>query len=210
MLFIVALYFVLATLALALLLLPQARAQAVAWAQRLVSGGVLARRRVAEQGQKGAQLAAERIGTASQAGFGWVAERRTWILAGFALLIAGPLLALAFQLRGFLSLDGYDHRVSRSVNDQVAMLLKGEQLVPPPPLPPQLFMTAEIERVVPMISVASRQWELLDADFRQRMLVVFKLMHDQHGIDMVLLEGYRSPERQARLAALGPNVTRAG
>ncbi|MEO7055528.1 MAG: M15 family metallopeptidase, partial [Caldimonas sp.] len=42
------------------------------------------------------------------------------------------------------------------------------------------------------------------------MLVVFKLMHDQHGIDMVLLEGYRSPERQARLAALGPNVTRAG
>ncbi len=210
MLFIVALYFALATLALALLVLPQARAQAMAWAQRLVSGGALARRRVSEQSQKSAQRTAERVGTASRAGFGWLAARRTWILAGVALLIAGPLLALAFQLRGFLSLDGYDHRVSRGVNDQVAMLLEGEQLVPPAPLPPELFMTAEIERVVPMVSAASRQWELLDGDFRQRMLVVFKLMREQHGIEMVLLEGYRSPERQARLAALGPGVTRAG
>jgi peptidoglycan L-alanyl-D-glutamate endopeptidase CwlK len=50
----------------------------------------------------------------------------------------------------------------------------------------------------------------LDADFKQRLLVVFKLMHDRHGYDLVLLEGYRSPERQAQLAAQGSRVTRAG
>lgn len=210
MLFLVALYFVLATLALALLVLPQARAQALEWAQRLVSSGAATRRLVAERGQRGASRAAVSVGSASRAGFGWFTARRPWILATVALLVAGPLLALAFALRGFLSLDGYDHRVSRGVNDQVAMLLQGEQLVPPPPLPPELFMTAEVERVIPMARVASRQWELLDGEFRQRMLVVFKLMRDQHGIDMVLLEGYRSPERQAQLAALGGSVTRAG
>lgn len=35
-------------------------------------------------------------------------------------------------------------------------------------------------------------------------------MRDEHGYEMALLEGYRSPERQARLAALGSNVTQAG
>ncbi len=210
MLFLVALYFALATLALALLVLPQARAQALAWAQRLVSGGAATRRRVSAQGQRSASRAAATVGTASRAGFGWLTARRPWILATIALLIAGPLLALAFAMRGFLSLDGYDHRASRGINDQVAMLLQGEQLVPPPALPPELFMTAEIEHVLPLARGASRQWELLDGEFRQHMLVVFKLMHDQHGIDMVLLEGYRSPERQAQLAALGSNVTRAG
>lgn len=209
MLFLVALYFVLATVALALLVLPQARAQALAWAQRLASSGAATRRLVSARGQRSASRAAGKVGAASRAGFGWFTERRPWILATVALLVAGPLLALAFALRGFLSLDGYDHRVSRGVNDQVAMLLQGEQLVPPPALPPELFMTAEIERLIPMIRGASRQWELLDGEFRQRMLVVFKLMHDQHGIDMVLLEGYRSPERQAQLAGLGGSITRA-
>ena len=210
MLFLVALYFGLATLALALLVLPQARAQALVWAQRLVSGGAATRRRVASRGQQGASRAAQRMGAASRAGLGWFAERRPWILAAAALLVAGPLLALAFAFRGHLSLDGYDHRLSRPVNDQVALLLRGEQLVPPPPVPPELFMTAEIERAIPLIRGASRQWDLLDAEFRQRMLVVFKLMREQHGIEMVLLEGYRSPERQAQLAALGGSVTRAG
>jgi peptidoglycan L-alanyl-D-glutamate endopeptidase CwlK len=35
-------------------------------------------------------------------------------------------------------------------------------------------------------------------------------MRGRHGYDMVLVEGYRSPQRQAALAAMGPAVTRAG
>ena len=210
MLYLVAIYFGVATLALALLALPQARALALVWARRLVSGSAATHRRVAARSQQQASDALNGMGSATRAGRNWVSQRRPWLLAGAALLVAGPLIAVAFALRGFLSLDGYDHRLSRSVNDQVAMLLRGEQLVPPAALPPELFITPEIERAIPMIRIASRQWDLLDGDFRQRMLVVFKLMKEQHGIDMVLLEGYRSPERQAQLAALGGHVTRAG
>jgi peptidoglycan L-alanyl-D-glutamate endopeptidase CwlK len=57
---------------------------------------------------------------------------------------------------------------------------------------------------------ASREWNLLDEVYRQRLLVVFKIMKEQYGYDLVLLEGYRSPERQERLAAMGGHVTKAG
>ncbi|MGM9485731.1 M15 family metallopeptidase [Ideonella sp. YS5] len=106
--------------------------------------------------------------------------------------------------------SSYDHTYSRPVDEQVTELLRGERLVPPPPLPPELFNTREVEQARPMTASASRQWELLDEGFRQRLLMLFKQMKEQHGYEMVLLEGYRSPERQARLAALGPSVTQAG
>jgi len=61
-----------------------------------------------------------------------------------------------------------------------------------------------------MVQGASRQWELLDEGFRQRLLLVFKVMAERHGYSMVLIEGYRSPERQATLAAMGSSVTQAG
>ena len=57
---------------------------------------------------------------------------------------------------------------------------------------------------------ASRNWNLLDAEFTQRLLVVYKLMKERHGYEMVLIEGYRSPERQARLFEQGAHVTQAG
>lgn len=210
MLFLVALYFVLATLVVALLVLPQARERAMNWAQRLASGGAATRKKLARGSQRGAGQAVRAVGRASSSGAGWFYERRLWIVAGVLLVIVGPLVALGLAMGGFLTLEGYDHRMSREVNDQVATLLAGEQLAPPAPVPPELFMTKEIEQAIPMIRLASRQWDLLDADFRQRMLIVFKLMKEQSGYDMVLLEGYRSPERQNQLLALGANVTRAG
>jgi peptidoglycan LD-endopeptidase CwlK len=205
---IVLLYFALACAALALLLLPQARAQALGWVQRLRLGGASARKTVATRGQRGALAVAQTVGAQSTEAADWVARHRRGIIVGGGLLMAAPMLPLA--LRGFLELDGFDHRVSREVNPQVAALLQGEQLVAPPPLPPEWFTTREIELARPLIGSASRQWELLDAQFRQRLLVVFKLMREQHGYEMVLLEGYRSPERQVQLAALGPQTTRAG
>ncbi len=130
-----------------------------------------------------------------------------WFVSA-ALLLAG-VPALAMALRWWQPFDGYDHTVSREVNAQVAALLAGEQLVAPQPLPPALFATPEVERALPFAATASREWALLDPEFRQRLLLTMQIMRERHHIDMVLLEGYRSDERQTRLAALGPHVTRA-
>jgi len=50
----------------------------------------------------------------------------------------------------------------------------------------------------------------MDPDFVQRLLLVFKIMREQHGYEMALLEGWRSPERQVLLAQMGAHVTQAG
>lgn len=57
---------------------------------------------------------------------------------------------------------------------------------------------------------ADRNWKKMNSEFVQRLLTVYKVMSDQYGYDMVLLEGYRSPERQARLLSKGSHVTNAG
>jgi peptidoglycan LD-endopeptidase CwlK len=207
MIFAVLAYFALATLLLALVFLPGVRAQAIGWAQRLLSAGAATRRSINDNGQLRAGQLARSVGAQSAQTTGWLLRNRRLLMGSTALLLAAPLLPLA--LRGFLELDGFDHRVSRAVNPQVQALLAGEQLVPPPPVPPEWFTTRDVEQARPMIRGASRQWELLDADFRQRLLVTFKLMQEKHGVEMVLLEGYRSPERQAQLAGFGAQVTRA-
>ena len=47
---------------------------------------------------------------------------------------------------------------------------------------------------------ADRKWHKMNPRYKQRLLMVFKIMREQHGYDMVLLEGYRSPDRQNALA----------
>jgi peptidoglycan LD-endopeptidase CwlK len=140
--------------------------------------------------------------------FAVLRTHRKPLLWALALLVAVPGLALV--ARHWWTVDTYDHTASRDVNPQVAALLRGEQLTPPAPLPPELFLTREVIQARPMAGSANRQWELLDAEFRQRLLGVFKLMREQHGLEMVLIEGYRSPARQTELAGLGPQVTHAG
>ncbi|GAB2844749.1 M15 family metallopeptidase [Pseudoduganella ginsengisoli] len=131
-----------------------------------------------------------------------------------ALLCAGGLVLLCFPLvvalfaGNRLTLRDYETS-TREVNPQVAALLEGEQLAPPPPLPPLVFTAAEVELVRPMTASASRDWALLDKDFAQRLLLAFRIMKERHGYDMALLEGYRSPQRQDALAALGAGVTNA-
>lgn len=134
-------------------------------------------------------------------------KRRPYlVMAGFVLLGIPTLLAV---LGGGDEL--FDYSGNRELVDpQVVALLEGEQLVPPPPLPPEVFTTQEVEQVRPDVVDASRNWGQLDTQFTQRLLAVFKLMKERHGYDMVLLEGFRSPERQAKLAAMGAHVTQAG
>jgi peptidoglycan L-alanyl-D-glutamate endopeptidase CwlK len=130
-----------------------------------------------------------------------------------ALLLALPAAGVWWWsggLQGVRSLDAFDEGAQDGGNHHVAHLLQGEQLVPPPPLPPEVFMTAEVEVVRPMLSSADRRWDRMDEAFVQQLLTVFKIMKEQHGYDMALLEGYRSPERQNQLAAQGNHVTNAG
>ena len=62
-------------------------------------------------------------------------------LGGLALLCLPPLAA--FLLAGKPTLNGYEAS-TREVNTQVAGLLAGEQLVPPPALPPRRKISANM------------------------------------------------------------------
>jgi len=134
-------------------------------------------------------------------------RRRFLLVFSASVLIAVPAL-LALLLGGERILGGYGGD-ERAINEQVADLLKGEQLVAPEPLPPLVFTTAEVTQERPLLDGANRNWQLLDAAFAQRLLLVFKIMRERYGYDMAILEGYRSPERQNLLAAAGPSVTNA-
>lgn len=176
------------------------------------SASVIGRRleqRLRRDYQHGAQQASA-LGRGARGGAGsalrFVRQRYPLILAAAVLTTVPPLLAL--MLSGRDMLGGYDGGAHVS-NDQVADLLKGEQLAPPAPLPPLTFTTAEVTLVRPMLDSANRNWQLLDPDFSRRMLLVFRIMKERHGYDMAILEGYRSPERQNSLAAAGSSVTNA-
>ena len=128
------------------------------------------------------------------------------------LALAAPLLVVPIVLAVVIgqrnSLPAYQ-AVEPLPDAQIAALLKGEQLVPPASLPPLAFSTQEVALVRPMLASASRNWGLLHPDFNQRLLLVFKIMKEQHGYDMAILEGYRSPARQDMLAGMGGQVTNA-
>ena len=49
-------------------------------------------------------------------------------------------------------------------------------------------------------TLIDRKWGKMHPSYKQRLLMVFKIMKEQHGYEMVLLEGYRSPDRQTRLS----------
>jgi peptidoglycan L-alanyl-D-glutamate endopeptidase CwlK len=127
-------------------------------------------------------------------------------LAIVALLSIPAVLAIIFTSSS--QLDGYDDGPISS-DPVITALLQGEQLIAPPPLPPELFVTKDVEAERQGLAGASREWQALDAEFRRRLLTVYQLMA-RHGYQMALLEGYRSPERQSLLARLGAHITNAG
>ncbi|MGH8055396.1 MAG: M15 family metallopeptidase [Stenotrophomonas sp.] len=135
--------------------------------------------------------------------------RRHWpiLTLSIALLTVPP--AIIFMMRQTVVLadfQGEDHSTSGTM---VAQLLRGERLRPPPPPPPEAFTTAEVRKLKPEIVTADRRWEQIDPDLQQRVLAIYEVMRRQYGYEMVLVEGYRSPERQAELMAAG-KATRAG
>jgi peptidoglycan L-alanyl-D-glutamate endopeptidase CwlK len=139
-------------------------------------------------------------------GWRWLCAHSLLVLAAAMLLSVPPLLAWLVSNPGMLG--GFDGG-EREINAQVTDLLRGEQLAPPAPLPPLAFSTVEVTQARPMLDSANRNWQLLDHEFAQRLLLVFKIMKETYGYDMAILEGYRSPERQNLLAAAGSSVTNA-
>lgn len=203
----VTLYFLLACLVAGLVFFPTSRATA---AHALSQTGTQIRKRFnVIKNQRINTLESLRnsaLAPALHTGQHLIKQHYWLLLAGAALLCLPPLLAWLMSDKTMLS--GFDVS-TRDVNVQVAGLLQGEQLVPPMPLPPTVFTTQEILQTRPLLSGASRDWQLLNHDFTQRLLLIFKIMKEKHGYNMVLLEGYRSPERQDRLAQQKINVTDA-
>ena len=202
-------YFVLACVIAAGVLLPDWRASIAQQLRGGVSRAAVWLRRASARQQSRGSGAARSVLQLLQGGLRWLSRRGHLMLAALAVVALPVLIALALQR--WNRIEGFDERASMAVADsKVAQLLAGEQLVPPPPLPPEVFATIDVQRERPMLDTADRRWNLLEDDFRQRLLLAFKIMREQHGYDLALLEGYRSPERQTALQALGPNVTRAG
>lgn len=150
----------------------------------------------------------------------WAAQRRYWLFGALALLLAPPLAILATRQQ--VMLDGFDTGARATPDSRIVQLLRGERLAPPPELPPAVFVAAEAEllqrpasTVAPgsvttgSIASADRRWQRIAPDFRQRILAIYRVMREQYGYRMVLVEGYRSPERQAELARAG-KATNAG
>lgn len=138
--------------------------------------------------------------------FSWRQHKKYFVAVALVLLLP---VVVATIFRHQIRLEGYsDYEAEK--DPVIIALLEGEQLIPPAPLPPEVFTTPEVQAERPMIKSASRDWSLLEPTFRQLLLRAYKIMEQQHGYTMVLIEGYRTPERQTKLAALGPHVTRAG
>ena len=136
-------------------------------------------------------------------------RRGAWWWGGLVLLWLPAALVMAWSRWHPQRLDGFDD-TTVPANAQVTQLLLGEHLVPPPPLPPDVFLAADIVAERPFLATADRRWDQMDPTFVQAVLQVFRVMKATHGYDMALLEGWRSPQRQALLAARGPAVTQAG
>lgn len=183
------------------------------------------------QGQYNIKNSYRRIGNLSlkikisKPGSGWDQQQILVILAGIFLL-GSPALWMATR---DTTLPMMNDESLNSVDPQIYALLEGEMLVPPPEVDAELIVAAEAiarqaEQIaqqsstldIPLAAVhttdlrfADRKWDKINPRYAQRLLLVFKLMKERYGYEMVLLEGYRSPQRQNMLAAKGTHVTKA-
>lgn len=199
-------YFLLACLVSWLILFPAGREF---FLQALASAGLRLHRNLGRIAQRQGEGVVKIQQSGSESLRGVIAfARRHYVLCigGILLILLPPLVAV---ISGSKPILGDFDSPTREVNTQVAQLLEGEQLVPPPALPPLLFATVEVAQERPMLISASRDWALMNPAYAQRLLMAFKIMKEQHGYDMAILEGYRSPERQNKLAAMGSSVTNA-
>lgn len=157
-----------------------------------------------------------------------------WILLAGVFLFSSILL---FAFNRPITANKIEADYLKAVDPQIYQLLNGEILTPPPTVDEQLINAAIIEsqkiesayaaqntfnQPTDVINaeinndvhaqlntqLVSRKWDRMNPRYKQRLLMVFKIMKQQYQYDLVLLEGYRSPERQNMLAG-NANTTRA-
>ena len=202
------LYFFCAVAVAALLLLPTVRDQAFGLGRYVV---VTSAKRITTfrgKSSQNARTTSAALTTCAKDIASFISRRR-YLVAGVASVMTIPPM-IAFILRDRSSSGFQFSDTFRNPDEKVFALLAGEQLVPPPELPPEVFLAQEVELIRPALVSANRKWDALDADFSQRLLLVYKIMREKYGYEMAILEGYRSPERQEKLAAMGSSVTNAG
>lgn len=200
-----------------LLLFPSAREDAN---QRLQHIGRKIRAYLGRAGAKAATQAGDSSRATRAAGQLTVGMlwRYRWALLAAAILLALPPLTVLLMRGDSVQLDAFETGYTDTIdNAQIVELLNGERLAPPPALPPEVFVIAETERqqlgqvaaeLIPdKIVSADRRWDAIDPAFQQRVLAIYAVMK-QRGYEMALVEGYRSPARQAELSAAG-KATRA-
>jgi peptidoglycan LD-endopeptidase CwlK len=199
-------YFLLIAIGLLLFVFPDYRGRFLAALGIMIGGGYAHLSRHLHRQASQVLAHTNFVFRASISGFGFLKSNPLICSTALLMIAVPPLFAIVFHSPALFDFND-DNRVA---DRQISILLEGEQLAPPPTLPPEIFTTQEVELIVPEAAFASRNWKQLDAIFTQRLLVAFKLMRERHGYEMALIEGYRSPERQAKLLALGSNVTQAG
>lgn len=158
-----------------------------------------------------------------------------WHLQQWWILFAGLLLFSSIVLFAFtrpITASKVEADYLRKADPQIYAMLEGQMLDAPPEVEEYLVQEALAEEAaVEQASIiassfnpevqdihthsystdvpsADRKWHKMNPRYKQRLLMVFKIMREQHGYEMVLLEGYRSPERQNNLAT-NKNTTRA-
>lgn len=158
-----------------------------------------------------------------------------WILVAGLLLFASILM---FAFTSPVSPTKIEADYLRRSDPQIYALLEGQMLSPPPEVEEALVAAAIVEATMleqtdfnsgiqastlneaqssqdlhsthshDNFATADRKWHKMNPRYKQRLLMVFKIMREQHGYELVLLEGYRSPQRQNALAT-NKNTTRA-
>ncbi len=119
----------------------------------------------------------------------------------FFVVLASMVVTLAVGGRHWLERPNAAE-IKFTTNARLAFL--DEKLVLPSPLPPSVFLGSDR----PALESADRDWAKLQPVFRQTLLMLLSRL-SARGYEFILLEGYRSPERQEMLAALGPHLTQA-
>ncbi|NNG77641.1 M15 family metallopeptidase [Acinetobacter sp. ANC 4277] len=160
-----------------------------------------------------------------------------WHLQQWWILVAGFFLFASILIFAFtrpINPTKIETNYLREVDPQIYALLEGQILSPPPEVAESLIEEAiiaatNIGAAQPNVQAkalnpnvedvhwqqshadlasADRKWHKMNPRYKQRLLMVFKIMQQRHGYEMVLLEGYRSPEHQNSLAG-NSNITRA-
>lgn len=160
-----------------------------------------------------------------------------WHLQQWWILVSGFFLFASILMFAFtrpIDPTKIEADYLKEVDPQIYALLDGQILSPPPEVEDALIEEAIIaassieaaqssiqaqvfnptaqelplQHVSGDLASADRKWQKMNPRYKQRLLMVFKIMQERHGYEMVLLEGYRSPERQNSLAT-NSNITRA-